>query len=59
MRDDDRLLCRLMPYLVLPPITTACALRYVTPDFAMVTITWTTVPIAVGISFGCGVLNEP
>jgi hypothetical protein len=59
MQDDNRLPCLLASCLVVLPIITACAIRYVPRELAMVIITWMMVSISVGVSFGHCVLNDP
>ena len=57
--EADRLPILLTSYVAVLVVLTACMIRYTPPDVAAIVVSWLTLSISVGISFGHCVLNEP
>jgi hypothetical protein len=57
--DEKRLLGLLATCVIGLLILATCMLHYLPRELAMIAISWATLSISVGISFGHAVLNEP
>ena len=57
--DEDRLPRLLASCVVMLLIMAAGMFRYLPREFAMIAVSWATLSISVGISFGHCVLNDP
>ncbi len=57
--DENRLLKLLASCVVVLLVMAACMFHYLPREFAMFALSWGTLSISVGISFGHCVLNEP
>ena len=59
MQDDEQLPMMLGTCVAMLLMMTACVIRYLPQDYAMIIVSWALLSVSVGLSFGHCVLSEP